>query len=345
MKKILKYLSIIIFVITAITGCEEEKVNVAPPVDTRLPVHISTTPAGATFFMDDKEMITPCDIKLEPTDSILLKLEKVNYKPKWTKIICTSANLNNYNINLTPITGTIILVTEPSGAKVTMNDKYYGETPVLLKNLPIGNHRATLKKDSFVEKVAIWDIINARPKKITKLMDSNVGEIVIKSIPSKAKVYINDELRGFTPFQKDIENGEYKIKVELEGYITYQQITSIKRDKTEEINATLTELPGTLIVKSVPSDVTLFVNGKQYKNTPTTIKNLSPGDYELRLELATFDPSYKKIKLDRGQELTINFDLKSNTGGIDLCINPPGVTIYVNGKIKGITKISNRTGK
>ncbi len=340
MKYISKFL-ITILITFIFIGCDEMKEKEPTEIiDTRVPVNISTNPEGATISLDGKDIgVTPKSVLFEQNSTSIIKLTQNNYKPKWQEIICSSVKLNNYNIDLKPITGTIILITEPSGAKVTINDKYYGETPVLLKNLTIGSYSAKLKKDGFVEKIAMWNITNARPKKITKLMNSNVGEIIITSTPSKAKVFINNELRGFTPFQKDMEHGEYKIKIETEGYISYEQIASIQRNKREQVNAVLDEKPATLIVKSNPSDVTLFINGKQYKNTPTIVKNLIPGEYELRLERKDFDPAYKKIKIYRGEELTVNIDLKSNTGGLDLIVNPPGVTVYVNGKIKGITKL------
>jgi hypothetical protein len=67
------------------------------------------------------------------------------------------------------------------------------------------------------------------------------------------------------------------------------------------------------------------------------IKNLQPGNYKLKVEKTGYDPVEKDINIIAGETSDVILRLDSNWGGIDLIANPPGVTIYVDGKKVGVS--------
>ena len=82
----------------------------------------------------------------------------------------------------------------------------------------------------------------------------------------------------------------------------------------------------------------IFINKKNYGDTPFKISNLKPGSYSVRLEKTGYDPAVRKVNLPAGENLDLAFNLDSNTGGIDVATQPPGITLYLDGKLIGITE-------
>ena len=64
----------------------------------------------------------------------------------------------------------------------------------------------------------------------------------IKSIPSSAQVYLNNELKGITPLiLYNIPVGTYDLVIKKEGYNDFKKTVNVKLGRTEEINEELTQ--------------------------------------------------------------------------------------------------------
>ena len=73
---------------------------------------------------------------------------------------------------------------------------------------------------------------------------TDTGILSVKSIPSLAQVYVNDELKGDTPLELyNFPVGTYAITVKKTGYSDFEKSATIKVGMTEEVNAKLSPLP------------------------------------------------------------------------------------------------------
>jgi hypothetical protein len=164
-----------------------------------------------------------------------------------------------------------------------------------------------------------------------------MGTLEIKSTPNNANVFLDDKPRGKTPFSETIEQGEHKIRVELKGYNSHEQNVVVTKEMKKNVSVTLQILPGRLNVKTNPPGASVTLNDREYENSPVEIKDLAPGDYKLKVEKDGCDPIVKDIRITAGETTDVSVSLDSNWGGIDLVANPPGVTIYVDGKKFGVS--------
>ena len=72
---------------------------------------------------------------------------------------------------------------------------------------------------------------------------ANTGALSVKSAPSQARLYVDGELKGATPFDLyNIPVGTHNLIVKKEGYTDFEKSIVIKVGKTEEIEAVLTSL-------------------------------------------------------------------------------------------------------
>jgi hypothetical protein len=71
----------------------------------------------------------------------------------------------------------------------------------------------------------------------------DTGALVVESSPILAQVYIGEEYRGDTPLSLyNIPVGQYDITVKKEGFVDFKKTINIKVGRTEEIDATLTQI-------------------------------------------------------------------------------------------------------
>ncbi len=320
----------------ALSGCAKQK------VDNRASIKLTSAPDGASVFSGSQELgKTPFSMKAPP-GVYILKFEKSGFKPSWEKLEAKPRETKNLDVELAPLTAAIMVKTVPSGAKVRYEGSELGETPLVIKDVPCGPHKATIEKTGYTAKTLEWNVENARPMLLKVELASNVGTLKIDSTPSGANLSIDGEPRGHTPFNERIEQGQHKVRVEKEGYAVYEQLVTVNRDKTTPLAPKLQLLPGSIKVTSTPSGASVYIGDKQYSNTPSTIKNLNPGTYKIVLEKAGYDKTSSEVTVRPGQNLEIEINLDSNTGGIDLIANPPGVSVYVDGRLAGVTEAESQ---
>ncbi len=318
--------------LAALAACKERT------EDVRATLQITSSPSGAAITIAGVDCgTTPFDKKIKP-GTYLLKLTKQNCKPVWEKLVLAPKSTKSLDVQLQPMTAATMISSVPSGVKVEFNGEQIGETPLTLQGLQMGPHSVILKKLGYVQKEASWVNEDERPKSLKIEMSSNVGTLKIESTPSACNLFIDGEPRGHTPFSDRIEQGQHKVRIEKEGFSVFEQLVTVNREKVSSVAASLQMLPGSLAISSSPSGAAVFIGDKQYENTPTEVKGLQPGSYSIRLEKPGYDRATSEVTLRAGQRLEIDLSLDNNTGGIDLVANPPGVTVYVDGRMLGNTE-------
>lgn len=301
-------------------------------------ISIKSEPSGTLVTRSGKSLgTTPTKLRGMP-GKYIFKFSKEGYHEKWQRVVIPNTGTKEIDVELKPVTGTIMIKTTPPGAKVEINGKIVGETPIFLKNQAIGQHKGYLRRLNYVSKEISWEIKDARPKMIAFELISNIGTLKINSTPEGANIKIDGNNRGMTPFETKIEQGTHKLEIERTGYALYKEVVTVERDKTKEVGAELQILPGSIKVSTNPPGATLFINDKQYENTPTEVKDLKPGVYKIKLTKPAHDPYFRTVDVLPGRKVELDVKLDSNTGGIDLVVHPSGVTVYLDGKKIGVTK-------
>lgn len=328
--------ALIIFSSALITSCSKEK-----PKPSKVKVSIRSVPDKVDVRIIShgraKFGTTPKTQSLPP-GTYVLEFTKPGFKTTWKKLICLKGRNEEFEVKMEPVSSSVIIESQPAAATILKNDTPIGETPLAIHNLPLGVHSYVISKPGYSTRTVDFKLDDARPKLIEVNMNSNVGTLVIRSTPTDANIYVNDAPRGQTPASLTLEQGEYNVKLELNGYEPQQEKVIVSRGKTVRMNTKLQVKPGSIEVITYPSGASLIVNGKQYNNTPTTLKNLKPGTYAIKVSHANYDSSSREVTIQPGQSRKVSITLDTNMGGIDLIVHPPGVTIYVDGKKLGKTE-------
>ncbi|MBU8902346.1 MAG: PEGA domain-containing protein [Victivallales bacterium] len=331
------YLAIIISLsILLMTGCEPEKAKAPQGI-----LELNSIPQGANVILNSnisQKNQTPSEIRLRP-GTYLIKMSKKNYQPAWKYVKIRANKTKKMTMTLRPVRGSVLITSNPVGAKITMNGKRQGLTPLVLTNLKLGEYSAQIEHVNRAPRIVKWMLTDIRPQKVSASLESDIGTFVLKTIPPKARVYINGKARGFSPFRTELQEGMHKIKITLAGFSEVKTTVDIVRDKQTAKTFTLLRLPGSLEFRSTPKGALVYIDDRTFGKTPLIVSDLEAKTkaYKIRVEKNGFDSISRDAYVSAGRENIIEFTLKRNTGGIDLIVNPPGVSVYVNGKEHGLT--------
>jgi hypothetical protein len=324
-------------------ACKKKKL---PPQ--KVDVSVTTMPDGVNVRVISHKNTdfgkSPQKHKLPPGEYIF-EFSKPGYKTTWEKVICKKGEPVNIELKMTPLLSSVVIESDPKGAQVIKDGNPVGVTPMMLKDLSLGIHSYVIKKDSYSPREVKFEIENERPQLIKVNLNSNVGILQVRSVPSGAKIFLDDSPRGQTPAIVKVEEGKYVLKIEKEGYEPFGEKIMLSKGQTVKVAPRLNIKLASLEITTEPSGAAISVNGKKYNDSPVTLDDMQPGTYVIEATMPNYDIASREVSVAPGQNAKVHLKLDSNMCGIDLYVNPPGVTIYVDGKKLGITQPSEVKGE
>lgn len=127
------------------------------------------------------------------------------------------------------------------------------------------------------------------------------GELVVQSRPEGAAVSIDDKDRGVTPLTIRLSPGAHVLQVKA-GSAEPRVIPLAIRAGTQtaqyvEMQGVATT--GVLEVRSEPSKARVTIDGRERGQTPLTLRDITPGDYQVVLERAGWK-STQTVRIEPG---------------------------------------------
>lgn len=154
----------------------------------------------------------------------------------------------------------LIIDSEPSGATVYIDSEYRGVTPMKVTDVPAGSIHISLVKDGFMRHDEVVSLNVGEEKSLKIVLENALGEIFIKTTPSGAQVYVDEELiQASTPviIRRVIREKVHSIKIVLTGYHPWSTTVDLSKEAKKEYNILLVNERQTKIKKEerlVPRD-------------------------------------------------------------------------------------------
>ena len=120
-----------------------------------------------------------------------------------------------------PITGALVLLSNPLGADIVIDGKECGVTPITVDSLLIGEHTVTLSKSNYKSETFAVDI--AENEMLEKeVVLSNVSRMTVSTTPAGAELHINGKRVGTTPYSAEFTSGDYNLRITQKGYADFE---------------------------------------------------------------------------------------------------------------------------
>jgi len=309
-----------------LTGCDK--------IGTVETLHVTSDPTSAEVFVDGvKKGITPLTISGLSKGSHLLKLTRKGFNPVYKSLILTKGGRREIKFALKPVTGLLLVESDPSGADLTVNGIFKGTTPVLITDLPLGSYSLNFKATGQLPRTMTVDLEDRIPLKVMGDLASNMAQLTVNSFPTNAEVRIDGNLIGKTPLIYDkVEAGESEVMVAVKGYRPYIKKMTFEASKPYTLNPTLEPLPSGLTIISAPSGAHVIIDKNPVGKTPTTVTNLNNGTHEVVVRLPGYARQKKTIELQPDAKESLEFTLVKDSGTLVVDTEPANVEIYVDGR-------------
>jgi len=188
------------------------------------PVTVDSMPAGAVVRIDGDEVgQTPL------TTDVLegghgLDLHLAGFKPHRTRLnVLANQPYSLPVVMLQPVDGWLVLTSEPTGATVSIDDDYRGQTPLEIELAPGVDHRISVSKSGYDSASDTLRLDSGRSREIHVSLDARYGEIEISSEPATAELRVDGEAMGTANQTLRLTATPHEIEVRQEGYESHRQ--------------------------------------------------------------------------------------------------------------------------
>jgi len=207
------------------------------------PITIRSRPAGARIRANAEDVgLTPETVELlEGRYTIELRL--AGHKPG-SRMLTVVANEPQA---LDPITleledARLVLRSEPSGAMVTVDEEYHGETPLELYLSPGRDHEIEVSKAGKAghdEASRSVRLTAGETSELTVELIERLGEVEISSTPAGAELFVDGESRGAANQSLSLPAVPHQIEVRKEGFEPYRATVTPRPGLSQTIEVDL----------------------------------------------------------------------------------------------------------
>ena len=234
-------------------------------------IRIDSNPSGARVYIDGiYRGITPTYNSIS-SGLYSIRLELEGFKDYETTIRLTEDT--TLNISLERAEGALVVFSNPPNAEVYIDGTYYGRTPITIQRLSTGRKTVQLKLSGYAD----WkDDVHIEAGEIAQINATLrlAGTLQVSSAPSGAKVYLDGNYLGVTPFtSSNIPEGHHNLMVELFGYKPWEGIIEILPGQTTNIFAKLEVAP-------------LSISEIRVSPQPYRVKGLFKGDLTISFTIS-----------------------------------------------------------
>ena len=211
--------------------------------------------------------------------------------------------------------GSLVVLSEPSGAKIFLDGAAESVTPRTIKSLPVGKHEISIKKDGFREEKKQVQITPNTSDTLHFKLSSDNAYLEIICNPIEAELYINFQSVGKGTFIGEKMNaGQYVIEAKHDFYSPYQEVIDLSPADTVVKRIKLAPALGYLSLVGKPVNAAVLIsdgqNENQYALSQVTNMQMPAGYYDLEVKAPFYFPYKNRIKLTAEDKTPLEINLK-----------------------------------
>jgi len=187
-------------------------------------ITIASAPAGATISVGDAVLgETPATVEVLQGERTL-SLRAPGFAEYWTTLDVAAGEPRDLGtITLTPAAGVLELASRPSGANVTVDGEFRGQTPLTVELAPDRAHEIALSRPGYRRYRASVTLAAGASEQRDLRLEPRLGEVVLEVDPPAAELRIDGELVGTGSRSVSLPEVEHEIVATLAGYETLRR--------------------------------------------------------------------------------------------------------------------------
>lgn len=210
---------------------------------------VTTQPPGASVKVNGlSKGVTPCTLDRLPAGENELVISLPGYVVYRSKIKLLANEEETLDISLKPVPGVLSVITLPSGARLFMDEKLCGQTPMTLDSIEAGSHVVRAEMEGYAPVTKTIDFQQGEKKVEELRLERNVGTLEVMARPEGIKVFVDGSELGsvllapdspVARFSHDIAVGGHVVSLRLKGYGQVERRVMIEKGQTVTLKEVL----------------------------------------------------------------------------------------------------------
>lgn len=256
-------------------------------------VTVTTTPAGATIYVDEVDLgKTPATVQLMSGLHELL-VRKEGFKIS-RQAITVAANepLVLPEILLQEADSLLTVTSQPAGAAVSIDGRYRGTTPVEVELGPGATYEVIISKAGFATVESRVSMESRRGKLLRIELEARVGVVKIVSQPPDAELFIDGQSRGIASQEFSLPARPHRIEIRKTGYEPFITEVTPKPGMPEVLEVTMLTPEQSILAASPRTIITsqglqmLLVDPGQFEmGAPRREQGRRPNETQRKVQL------------------------------------------------------------
>ncbi|MBO5847615.1 MAG: TonB family protein [Bacteroidales bacterium] len=215
------------------------------------------------------------------------------------------------NKTLRPAFGYLNISSSPEqGANVWVDGDLIGVTPIKTDKLASGTYTVRVAKDMYKMKEQSFTVTDGQTTNVTLDMFANFVNVTINT-DSQSDIYVDEEYKGKGKWTGRLSDGAHIFEARKSNHKTSVKSLELVLGETKTITLDApTPINGNIDVGSSPMGATIYIDGKNYGETPNYISDILIGEHELKLTKQGCTEIKKTITIKEDETLTINEKLQ-----------------------------------
>lgn len=299
---------------------------------------LTIEPKNAEVYIDGRTLQTDAEGGISTFlqyGTYQYEISSYMYKKEIGNLTISSNAVTEKNVKLEPDYSILQINSNPSGARVYIDDVDAGTTPLTTKKVIAGEHKFEFRLPMYSTKTVTHQVLSSgTTQEITETLQPNFSSVTIIA-PNNAEIYVNNEKKGVGSWSGNLNTGDYVVEARKESHHSSKTTISVKAGVN--INKTL-EAPtpryGILNIQTNPSKAEIFVDGENIGVTPGIFKNILIGNREITVKRDGYATITKTISVEEGKVSQENIAMQ-NSGELVITSSVSGAEVYINNKYVG----------
>ena len=160
-------------------------------------------------------------------------------------------------------------------------------------------------KGNLFETTAASDSLTSEEEEEEEEEEENPG-LTITTDPSYADVYIDDQYAGKSPVTEDLNSGNYRITVQIDGYYTTTEWVNFTEGDNVSLNINLEPITGFLNIAVSPVETNIYTG---WDNLYEGINEIQIGNHLITAELFGYEPWQENITIFENKTSSISIKM------------------------------------
>ena len=223
----------------------------------------------------------------------------------------------------------IVVMSNPSGAKVIADTQMLGTTPLTEGKLLPGSYMLRVEHPHFEPSRESIEVTRGDVVERSVQLERAYGTLRLVTNPRGAAIRLNGELQEeVTPATLEGKPaGLYDVELSIEGRTPVREQLDVQRGARASLNAELNRIPmAQLLVDLTPADAQVELLGTSLAYEPRM--KLPPGTYELRVTKEGYVSAQQSVRLSQGSR-RLAISLERERALLSVTVSPPDAQVSV----------------